>query len=209
MSRILCILIGYGFGLIQSAFIVGKIYKVDMRQLGSKNLGTTNTVRTLGPKAGLVVFIMDMAKSVVAICITYAINYYFFNTAEGLELQYQLIALYTGFGVMLGHNYPFYLKFKGGKGVACSIGTLLMFNPLLVLVLAVIGIPIVYFTRYISLASIVTSICSVPVAYLLGYRGETLYVLGVISAFIIWKHRSNIKRLIDGNENKFKLKKEV
>lgn len=209
MIRILCILIGYAFGLIQSAFIVGKIYKVDMRQLGSKNLGTTNAVRTLGPKAGLVVFIMDMAKSVVAICITYAINYYFFNTDQGLQLPYELIALYTGFGVMLGHNYPFYLKFKGGKGVACSIGTLLMFNPLLLLILALIGIPIVYFTRYISLASIVTSICSVPVAYLLGYRGETLYVLGVISAFIICKHRSNIKRLIDGNENKFKLKKEV
>lgn len=207
IERILFVLLGYMFGLIQSAYFVGKFYKIDMREYGSKNLGTTNTLRTLGAKAGIIVFVLDVLKSILAIAIAYVLCYHLGD--EGINIQYELIVLYTGFGVMLGHNYPFYLDFKGGKGVACSIGTILMFNPGILLIDFVFGISVIYISKYISLASFLCCILTVVLAFLFGYRGEVLIVLSFIAGFIIWKHRENIKRLLDGNENKFTIKKKV
>ncbi len=205
MERILFVIIGYFFGIIQSAYIVGRFYKIDMREHGSKNLGTTNALRTLGAKAGIIVFALDIIKPILGVLLSFLVCKYILHT----EYDRNLVVLYTGFGVMLGHNYPFYLGFKGGKGVACTIGTLIAFDPLLVLVLFSIGVVIVIISKYISLASIVCSFLAIVISYLMGYRGESLLMLSVIAFFIVFKHRSNIKRLIDGNENKFSIKKKA
>ncbi len=207
MVRILFVVIGYLFGIIQSAYIVGRFYKIDMRDHGSKNLGTTNTLRTLGFKAGAIVFILDVVKPMVGIFVTGLV--YSLITKNTGDISRDALILYTGFGVMLGHNYPFYLGFKGGKGVACTIGTLIVFNPLLVLVLFVIGVSLVIIFRYISLASITCATLAIIFTYAIGYRGEPLYLIIAIASFIIFKHRGNIKRLIDGNENKFTIKKKA
>lgn len=209
MIRLLFVLLGYAFGLIQTAYIVGRYYKIDMREHGSKNLGTTNALRTLGAKAGGLVFLCDVLKSVLAILTALLICYFISGPEFFTKTNYSIVVLYTGFGVMLGHNYPFYLGFKGGKGVACSIGTILMFNPIILLIAFIMGIIVIYFSRYISLASIICCVATVVLSYLFGYRGEPLYLLMVIATFILWKHRANIKRLIDGNENKFSIKKKV
>lgn len=207
MERILFVIIGYFFGIIQSAYIVGKFYKIDMREHGSKNLGTTNALRTLGAKAGAIVFILDLIKPIVAIIVTMIIYNNLMNVA--MPLDRNLIVLYTGFGVMLGHNYPFYLGFKGGKGVACTIGTLLFLSPALLLIIFVFGIVVVSISKYISLASISSCFFALFILFIAGYRGEQMFMLLIIALFILFKHRSNVKRLIQGNENKFTIKKKA
>ncbi len=208
MERILFVVIGYFFGLIQSAYIVGRFYKIDMRNHGSKNLGTTNALRTLGAKAGAIVFILDVVKPIFAILLTGFVYTLLTKNTAG-DITREVLILYTGFGVMLGHNYPFYLGFKGGKGVACSIGTLIMFNWLLVLVLFLIGVCIVILFRYISLASVTCCGLAIAFTYIMGYRGEPFYLIVLIASFIVFKHRGNIKRLLEGNENKFTIKKKA
>lgn len=205
MIRVFLILIGYCFGMIQTAYFAGRFYKIDMREHGSKNLGTTNTLRTLGAKAGGVVFAFDVLKPIVAIFLVSLASKYIFHA--GNMLPRELLILYTGIGVVLGHCYPFYLGFKGGKGVACGIGILLAMSPLLTLILFAVGILIVYIFGYISLASICCSIVTVTIAYIAGFRGESFYLILCIVLFILFKHRANIKRLINGNENKFSIKK--
>ncbi len=205
MERVFFIVIGYFFGIIQSAYIVGRFYKIDMREHGSKNLGTTNALRILGFKAGLIVFVLDVVKAMLGILVTMILSKYVINT----DISREALILFTGFGVMMGHNYPFYLGFKGGKGVACTLGTLLVLSPLFTLFLFICAFIIVYFTKYISAASISCSFIAIISVFLLGYRGEELYMLTVIALFIVFKHRANIKRLIDGNENKFTIKKKV
>ncbi len=206
MERILFFALGYCFGIIQSAYIVGRFYKIDMREHGSKNLGTTNALRTLGAKAGAIVFALDVLKPIAAILIALLIKNLFLGPNV---INRDLIVLYTGLGAMIGHNYTFYLGFKGGKGVACSIGMLLYFNPLLVISLFILALGIVYITKYISVASISCSLLAIIVCYFLGYRGETLLVITCMALFIVFKHRANIKRLIQGTENKFTIKKKV
>ena len=110
MFRLICLCIGYCIGCIETAYVVGRIWQVDLRQHGSGNLGTTNALRVLGKKAGALVFIGDIMKSVIAFVICRAI----FGS--------NLAGVYGSVGAVLGHNYPFYLKFKGGKGIAVMIG---------------------------------------------------------------------------------------
>ena len=119
MERIICLAIGYLFGMFQTSYIIGKIHHMDIRQYGSGNAGTTNALRTLGKKAGAMTLIGDMLKCVIAILIVDAV----------FENRYQeilpLLGMYTAAGCVLGHNFPFYLGFRGGKGIAASAGMLL------------------------------------------------------------------------------------
>ena len=123
MERIICIIIGYVFGMFQTAFFYGKMYGIDIREHGSGNAGTTNTLRVLGTKAGLIVFAGDVLKCMIAVWITTLI----FKGSHADEIY--LLKLYTAAGAILGHNYPFYLKFKGGKGIAATAGLILAFHP--------------------------------------------------------------------------------
>ena len=110
MERIICLVVGYAFGLIESGYLYGKMNGIDIRQHGSGNSGTTNALRVLGKKAGLVVFIGDVLKTMIP-CVAVRILF-----RDDPPMGY-LLTLYTGLGVILGHNYPFYLKFQGGKGI--------------------------------------------------------------------------------------------
>ena len=114
MERLICIVIGYIFGLIQSGYLYGKANHMDIRQYGSGNAGSTNVLRVMGKKAGAIVFLGDFFKAVFAMAVCRLL---FKGNAD-----VDLLALYAGLGVTLGHNFPFYLKFKGGKGIACMAG---------------------------------------------------------------------------------------
>ena len=119
MERLYCIIIGYGFGLFQTAFIYGKMHGIDIREHGSGNAGTTNTLRVLGTKAGLIVLAGDIIKTILAIVVCELL----FGKTHPQEVY--LLKLYAAAGAILGHNFPFYLKFRGGKGIASTAGLVL------------------------------------------------------------------------------------
>ena len=209
MERLLCVVIGYLFGLIQTGYIYGKIKKIDIRNHGSGNAGTTNVLRTLGWKAGVITFIGDCLKCVLAVAI---VDFIFIQDPRQV-----LYAMYAGLGAVLGHNFPFYLKFKGGKGIASTVGLILAVHPNMFLIVALVFIGIVLITQYVSLASIVIMILFVIMIVVKGQSGMLLlpngdlyeyYALAIALALLaIWRHRANIKRLLNGTENKTDVRK--
>ncbi len=212
MERIICVLIGYAFGLFQTGYIYGKLHHIDIRKQGSGNAGTTNALRTLGWKAGLITLLGDAFKCVFAVLAVRVI----FQNSHGDILP--LLSMYAGMGAVLGHNYPFYMKFKGGKGIAATAGLLLSTTEWwMVLICLVVFIVIVAVTRYVSVGSL-----AVVIIYLFEiiYMGQTgaygmeanfLYEMYGIAAFLMvsafFKHRANIGRLLNGTENKISVGK--
>ena len=209
MERLLCVVIGYLFGLIQTGYIYGKIKNIDIRKHGSGNAGTTNALRTLGWKAGVITFIGDCLKCVVAVSV---VQFLFIQNPHQC-----LYMMYVGLGAVLGHNFPFYLKFKGGKGIASTAGLILATNPIMFLIVAAVFIGIVLITQYVSLASIIIMILFVIMVIVKGQFGMLLlpngdlyeyYVIAILLALLaIWRHRANIKRLLNGTENKTDVRK--
>ena len=200
MERLVCVAIGYLFGLFQTAYIYGKLHGIDIRNYGSGNAGTTNTLRVLGTKAGLIVLAGDILKCILAIA---AVRLLFAGGVH--EDMYYLLAMYAALGAILGHDYPFYLGFKGGKGILCS-GTLLL---LLDWRIAAVGWGLFALlwltTRYVSLGS-VSGAASFPITTLIFCRSNwTVFVLSLlIAALVIWAHRENIGRLLHGTESRFR-----
>ena len=155
MERIICLVIGYLFGnIFQTGYWYGKFNHIDIREYGSGNAGTTNVMRTLGKKAGIITYLLDTFKAVFA---ALAVHFLFGRNSD-IEM---LLFLYSGFGVVLGHNFPVYLKFKGGKGIAATSGvalSLLLF-PKHCWVFAVFGLitfaSVTLISKYVSLGSLV------------------------------------------------------
>ena len=149
LIRAICLVGGYGVGLIQTAYIYGRIKGVDIRKYGSGNAGTTNALRVLGKKAGLIVFLGDFLKGIIACSLTHIIL-----GQLGIGDAYMFV-LYTGLGVVLGHNFPFYMQFKGGKGIAASGGMIVgLWDWRLVVILLAAFIISVVITRYVSVGSL-------------------------------------------------------
>lgn len=204
MERVICVAIGYLFGLVQTGYIYGRWNKVDIRKHGSGNAGATNALRTLGWKAGVITFLGDCLKCVLAVVIVRAL----FAGNENV----QLLAMYSGFGAVLGHNYPFYLGFKGGKGIASTAGLILAIHPIMFLTIAIVFVAILLLTKYVSLGSIVIMILFVVEVVVYGQMGEfalsgmALYefysIAFILAGLAIYRHKENIKRLLKGTENK-------
>ncbi len=211
IERLISIGIGYLFGLFQTGYIYGKLHHIDIRKYGSGNAGTTNALRTLGWKAGVVTFLGDCLKCVAAALVVHLI---YGNTHADLIA---LLSTYAGLGAVLGHNYPFYLKFKGGKGIAATAGLLLVTNVWLAIIAFAVFIIIVGITRYVSLGSLVLVTVFLIETIIYGQTGRfgleapAVYeIYGIVAALMVlafYKHRENIKRLIAGNENKLSFKK--
>ena len=194
MERFICLLIGYAFGLIQTGYIYGKMKGVDIRKEGSGNAGSTNALRTMGIKAGLVTLLGDCFKCVFAVVTVYLI---YGKTYADI---FPLLAMYAGMGAVLGHNYPFYLNFKGGKGIAATAGLILSTtNVWMVLICLFAFLGIVAVTRYVSLGSLAV----VKPPYLYEMYGIAAFLM--LSAF--YKHKANIVRLMNGTENKISIGK--
>lgn len=192
----ICLLTGYAFGCFSTAYMVGKFNHVDIRKYGSGNAGTTNALRTLGYKAGIITFLGDFFKAVIPMLL-------FREVIFSGSPDAQFLGLCAGFGVVLGHNFPFWLHFKGGKGIAVTAGVMATFNPWLILVMVVLFGVSVGITKYVSVGSLVIAL-AFPVCVAIICPGQIhiliVAVLYTASAFI--KHRTNIKRLHNGTENK-------
>ena len=205
MLRILLLIIGYFIGNIETGYIFGKIHKMDIRNYGSGNAGATNTLRVLGPKAGLVVFLGDFCKSLIP-CLVVR-----FIFRDNISLSY-IYMLYIGLGVVLGHNFPFYLGFKGGKGVASTAGIIMALDIRIVVVCLIVFLITVAITRYVSLGSIFVMIILIGMSHFLvkfsyGFgEGASPMEFRLLTAAVgllsIFMHRANIKRLLGGTENK-------
>lgn len=198
---IICLLIGYAFGCFQTGFFYAKLHGIDLRKHGSGNIGTTNTLRTLGKKAGYITYLGDALKSVFAILLVRLVLYA--GSPDSL-----LLTMYTGLGVVLGHNYPFFLKFKGGKGIAATSGVILAFDWRMAIIAAVGFLGSYYTTRYVSVGSLVVATLF-PICMLIFYPGQwhLFFVSLVFCLMGWWRHRANIVRLFNGTENRFDKKK--
>lgn len=209
LARGISLLIGYICGLFLTGFIIGKIKHVDLTTQGSGNVGTTNTLRILGVPRGALTLLGDMLKGVVAAFVVYFI---FRNTPYG-ETGIVLLMEYACFGAVLGHDFPIYMPKKGGKGIATSAALVLVCFPKALPLLILGFILIVFVTRYVSLGSIsIAALLALEVIlfahfgyldYYNEYKWEAVVIVVIVAALAIFKHRSNIKRLLNGCENKF------
>lgn len=206
MERVICLLIGYVFGLFQTAYIYGRLHGIDIRNYGSGNAGTTNTLRVFGTKAGLLVLLGDIMKCILAIVITAVI----FDKSHP-DMVY-LLKMYTAAGAIIGHNFPFYLKFKGGKGIAATAGLILSFHPYLIPMGIILFFGAFFITHYVSLGSLLVYAGFMIELIVLGQMGifgmsqayliEMYVIAGLLTVMAYWKHRENIKRLVSGTERK-------
>lgn len=203
MEIIICLVIGYVFGCFSTGYIVGKMNHIDIRNYGSGNSGTTNALRTLGFKAGLLTFLGDALKAIIPIML---IRFYFPASESNIEL----LLLYTGLGVVLGHNFPVWLHFKGGKGIAATAGVMLAFDWRFGLAAFLVFIGLVGITRYVSLGSLALSLIF-PIGVLIFYPGQIhmLIVSLIFTVLAYVKHRGNITRLLNGTERKLGQKVEI
>ncbi len=204
-SILLCLLLGYFFGGISGGHIIGKLYKTDVREHGSGNLGATNVLRTLGLKAALFTFVIDVSKVIGPVLL---VRYLLFPQYEAFSYMNQLLVLYVAFGAVIGHNFPMSLNFHGGKGVACLAATILMFDIRLAIVELLVFVCVVALTKYVSLGSIIVSL--IFTAWIYFVHDATLHMFLIAAAFpvsVIFMHRSNIVRLLKGTENKISFKK--
>lgn len=192
-------LLAYLLGSIPFALVVSLPQGVDPRKAGSKNPGATNVARLLGKKWGAITFLGDAGKGIIALLIT--------KLATGLSF-YEVPTLYAGVALfaVLGHMYSLFLKFRGGKGVATTIGTFLVLTPLPSLLSLIFFLLIVYLTNYVSVGSLTFSLVLPVFIYFFNYPEEYFFSSIVLTLFIWIKHRDNIKRLLKGQENPWKKK---
>ena len=208
LIRILLILFGYVFGLFQTGWFYGKHVGVNLKESGSGNTGATNALRVLGVKAGLVVLVFDALKAAVPCLLVH-----FFMPADGSALRTAYV-LYAGLGAILGNNYPFFLKFNGGKGVAALLGVVLAVDYQAALLLLALFFILAFVTRYVSLASVTCCLLLMGYAFLYNRMNyapacwtdrtiEVLVLMMLIPGLVIFRHSANIKRLFNGTENRF------
>lgn len=205
-ARMIAIFIGYLFGLFTTGYFYAKHMHVDIRSMGSGNIGTTNTFRTLGKKAGVIVFLGDGFKGVFAVLLVWLM----FHSRYPQEIK--ILEAYAGLGAVLGHNFPVHLKFKGGKGIATTAGMMLAFCPWAVPVCLVLFTLSIFVKRYVSVGSLLVCLGFFVQTIIFGRNGvlgappealpEIFIVVGIVCVLGVIRHQSNIKRLLSGTENK-------
>lgn len=196
LNYVVIAVIAYLLGSISFGMIVAKMKGgPNLREVGSKNTGATNVLRVMGVKIGLVVFVLDILKALIACIIG--------RCWMGLNG-----AMIAGLAVVIGHNWPCFFQFKGGKGVASTLAVMLLTFPIPACICYVIAIALILTTRYVSLGSITLAalFALMVIATNLGNWLVIIWVL-IISGLLIWRHHANIGRLIQGNENKLSFKK--
>jgi len=196
-EALLVLLLAYLFGSIPAGVLVARTYGVDIRKVGSGNIGATNVLRTLGWGPALVVAFFDVFKGGIAVLLARA------SGLEGWLLGGVALA------AILGHNYSLFLGFKGGKGVATSFGTLLFLDPVLSLWTLPVGVSVMLITRYVSAGSMAGSVAATVLALALGRPPWEVATVFLMAALIFWTHRENLKRLWEGTERRLGERVEV
>lgn len=200
-------LISYLIGSVPAGYLAGRIAGIDIRKAGSGNIGATNLLRVLGKRYGYPVFLFDFAKGTAAVEISILI----FKSIHHAEVSRELCAILAGVSSVIGHSYPMWLGFKGGKGVATSFGVVFGLIPLAALIAVMVWLITFGTTRYVSVASM-TAALALPITvlvmlYVKLLSGLTLLLFSIcLAAIVIWRHRSNLSRLMSGTEPRFERK---
>jgi acyl phosphate:glycerol-3-phosphate acyltransferase len=194
VNESIAIAAAYLLGSIPFGYLAGRARGVDIRTVGSRNVGATNVFRTLGKPIGIAVMALDIIKGVVAVVIARLIT----------DDPWPLIA--AGCAVA-GHVYPVWLRFSGGKGVAVGAGVAIGLVPFAALVLVPVWVLIVAATRYVSLASLVAAVAFAPTVWALGHDTATVVFAALVSLAVVWRHRANIGRLLQGRELRLDLRR--
>ena len=195
----------YLVGSVSGSMVIGKIYNFDVLSSGSRSAGATNTFRVSGPIPAFLVLLIDVLKGYIACTIaSIYINFFQFSYKGDTELY---IVIMCGIAAVIGHIFPIYFNFKGGKGIGTIVGMLIYVFPIGLLISFIVWLIILILTGYVSLASII-GCCSLPINVLVllnsnNYDIILFYLMIAISVFIIITHRENIIRLIEGRENRF------
>lgn len=192
---VLCLILGYLFGSLNFAIIYSKLRGDDIRNHGSGNAGATNVLRIYGKGPAVIVFLLDILKGVIAVIIA------------RLILNGNIFECSAALGAVLGHNFPVYYNFKGGKGVATSFAVLIALHPATALVALVIFLVVVFISKYVSLSSISASVGAIISSFVFFKIDAFSIFCTIIGLLCIYRHKSNIARLIAGNENKLGQKK--
>ena len=207
ITYIIVAIIAYLLGSISFSVIISKkMVGFDVRQKGSGNAGTTNVLRSVGKKAAIITLILDVLKGVVAILVAYIVGKIANNLDKSLLIQI------AGIAVIIGHTFPIFFGFKGGKGIATSLGVLLMTNWNIGLICLVFALVLMALTRIVSLGSIAAAILF-PVLIMFmpsnAYIVEGNYIVYsiILAILVIYNHRANVKRLLNGTENRLDFKK--
>jgi glycerol-3-phosphate acyltransferase PlsY len=209
-AYIVCILLCYLIGSIPIGFLVAKGKGIDIRKVGSGNIGATNVIRTLGKRVGMGVLFGDILKGWLAVAVIAEAVYIFWGQPIiDLETRpnHTALQIMAGVAAILGHNFTCWLGFKGGKGVATTGGVLIAWMPITFLVVIGIWAVVFFITRYVSLGSIVAAMALPIAAWQLNGRKEMIIISGVVGALVIFQHRTNIRRLLTGTEIRFERKK--
>jgi glycerol-3-phosphate acyltransferase PlsY len=205
LSCILAVFGAYLLGSIPFGFLVAKAKGIDIRSVGSGNIGATNALRVLGKPAGIFVLLMDVLKGFAAVWLCTALVKKF-NLAANMET----LRILAGIGAVLGHNFTCWLRFKGGKGIATTAGVYLALAPWALLVALVVFILAILLTRYVSVGSILGAAALVATIWVMTPGNLFLGVVTTaLGALAIYKHKSNIQRLMAGTENRLGRKKEA
>lgn len=193
---VVLMIVAYILGSIPNALWIGKVFKgIDVREHGSKNTGSTNAARVLGAKLGILTLILDISKGAIPTLIA------------TMLLDSSISVILVGICAILGHSFSIFMKFKGGKAVATTVGVFIVLVPGAILLAAVIFFLVFGITRYVSLSSMIGAI-SLPIWIILFYKNIPLTIFGMIIAIlIIVRHKSNIQRLLNGTESKFSINK--
>lgn len=196
IETIATLILAYLLGSIPSGLIIGKVfYKTDIREHGSGNLGGTNTFRTLGVKAGLAVTIADILKGTLAASLP-------------ILFHLDINPLLSGMISVIGHMYPVFAGFRGGKAVATSGGVVLFYAPLMFLIVIIVFFISLYSTKYVSLSSIIAGLSAITYAIVRGIINNwdipLIIIVTILTTFVIYRHRSNIKRILNKTEPKIK-----
>ena len=193
---VVLMIVTYILGSIPNALWIGKVFKgIDVREHGSKNTGSTNAARVLGAKLGILTLILDISKGAIPTLIA------------TMLLDSSISVILVGICAILGHSFSIFMKFKGGKAVATTVGVFIVLVPGAILLAAVIFFLVFGITRYVSLSSMIGAI-SLPIWIVLFYKNIPLTIFGIIIAIlIIVRHKSNIQRLLNGTESKFSINK--
>jgi acyl phosphate:glycerol-3-phosphate acyltransferase len=205
LAYILTAVAAYLLGSIPTGFLVGRAKGVDIRTVGSKNMGATNVFRTLGKGPGILVLVVDGLKGFAAVAWLTPVIITFFNVPDD---QVHTLRVVAGISAVLGHNYTCWLAFKGGKGIATTAGAYFALAPLSVGIALVVWIILFFATRYVSVASIGAAV-ALPAAVWITQPSLLLSLVTTgLGAMAIYKHKANIQRLIAGTENRIHFKKE-
>ena len=197
---IIALIVAYLLGAIPFAYLLGMKFKgIDLRQHGSGNLGATNGIRVLGPKLGLTAGLLDITKAILPMVLAQL------AATQWLDGTLPINLLWVGFAAAVGHCYPVYMNFRGGKAVATSIGAYLVLFPVQALVLVAVSLGIVKLTKYVSVASSMFSILFVVEGIVFLRSIEELAPRAAFMVLILWRHRSNYQRILQGEENKAKI----